>query len=304
MYMANHSLQFEQLKFTKGDQTVTLDKLDFLSRAHLERLLKLDHIPPEVDAIIDSILEACGAESKTEMPDPMKVDERAYVLKLLRMDPRNFKSSTQFFQRNKYLLVKPDPMGPPKTGSPLEPGRHSNLDSGFVQKFFEDELEVTGVGSHILRSLRHSLAMFYVSLQHAQPAGIKPGEEGADLQWTAKDIAKQLQAISILESRYLDSLLKQSSSALGPVEQVPHLRRTVYPHMCKLLRLGLMRGHEGPSVAEAMELVGWEETEWRVRDLINALETYCYPTTGWPSNCQKEISAFVEIGKRELKLNG
>ncbi|KAI9668825.1 MAG: Glutamate--tRNA ligase mitochondrial [Alyxoria varia] len=293
---------FDQLKFTKGDQTVTLDKLDFLSRAHLERLLKLDHIPPEVDAIIDSILEACDAGSNRTVPDPMKADERGYVLKLLRMDPRNFKSSTQFFQRNKYLLVKPDQMGPRKSGLPLEPGSASRFDIDSVQTFFESELEVTGVGSHILRSLQHSLALFYVFVQQAQPTEHKQGEKASDIHWNAKDISNQLQAISVLESRYLDSLLKQSSSPLGPRELVPHLRRTVYPHMCKFLRLGLMRGHEGPGVAEAMELIGWEETTWRVRDLINALELYCYPKTGWPSTSHEEMLTFVEVGKRELKF--
>lgn len=129
------------MQFTKGNTTVTLEKLWFLQRNHAARAastrtFELDdmaqRIQAEVHTVLSSYSPATYAGVRTAFPNNMMQDQSehmpsvlTYLTKtargmdgleycrgLLHIDAKNYSTPAEFVQRNLFFFVEPPPPSP------------------------------------------------------------------------------------------------------------------------------------------------------------------------------------------------
>lgn len=125
------------MQFTKGNTTVTLEKLWFLQRSHAARAAtaeghELEDMTRRVEAEVDNMLEKlCMAWNQTQNPTEtsdlasnqntelnttlqktprqtsLSIDKPTYIKRLLQIDAKNYSTPTDFIQRNLYFFLEP-----------------------------------------------------------------------------------------------------------------------------------------------------------------------------------------------------
>lgn len=101
------------MKFTKGNTVVTFDKMWYLQRAHAARYAAgsaEDPKLPQMSLMIDPILAQLRKGKILGESDLVlnTHEPRSYVFDLVRADARNYKTASEFIERNKYFFEAPD----------------------------------------------------------------------------------------------------------------------------------------------------------------------------------------------------
>ena len=271
-------------RFTKGNTTVTMEKLRFLQRGHASRAVKdnTSSLQTMVHAVAtearkefgnttdehnNQITTADSAASKTNYPSLESLIE-----KLLTLDARNYISSSQFTTRNRYFFTDvPRPKALPAA---------SNFHDSAFQTTPDDHYETMRVvsESHITLPF-HCLQSLFVHLCPRVP----PSSSDS---WTDPSLInimlKSIVAHRVFASDFpaVERLGSRGSSLFNVKEHQARLRKEttqaqkeLYADVCKALRWVLFSGDEGPSVLESVCILGREVClkRWdQVRELIDA----------------------------------
>jgi hypothetical protein len=217
------------LKFTKGNPTVSMAKLDFLSPKHAVARVENGGKPYEemLDLVMDYVHALCSSNVDSLVP-VMSQDveaQRKYVDSVLRLDAKNYKNAADYVATHSYFfLAKPK----------------SQITLRLQLRRFEDKLAWDGHIHHLKDKLIEGFA----------PLVLDPTNWNHDL------INK---AISDVQ----DALL---ATPLAPIPEHAG-ERFVKDWVWEYIRAYVCFGEKGPSVADAIAILGPDVVLDRIRHL-------------------------------------
>lgn len=228
-------MQLEQLveafqaKFTRGNTTVSLEKLWFLQKAHAANIVKdVADSPPNEAAQrkLDTILDALTAQAENGDARPglssMTLEQplREYLCAIFIHDARNYVSPSQFLARNQYFLT---PIPVDANASAFKAGNLNQNDMNTLQRIWK-----------AIRDPEHGL----VSL--------------ATTNWMHGDLEKVMKDITQMLAE------EDAKSDIGQpgTESLSGQQKAYYKLLCKYLRSALLNGNDGPGLGWTMEILG------------------------------------------------
>ncbi|TID18455.1 glutamyl-trna synthetase [Venturia nashicola] len=220
------------LKFSKGNPTVAMGKLDYLSPRHAVARVEAGGSRYEemLDLVVDHVRTLCQSHADNLLPDMTKDEEtqRRYIDAVLRLDTKNYKSALEFVTSHAYMFLR-------RPEDQVYFGRHSLLTFPSFATWEEQE-----------QLFRDRLA------EQLEPLTLDSAK------WTRDGIIKAIGD--------LNSSLHAEFCASGEHRFVGDPRlvlRAVWQH----LRTSVCFGRQGPSVVEPMLLLGSDIVLDRIRNV-------------------------------------
>lgn len=279
-------IQTFDLKFTRGNATVTPDKLWYLQKGHVQKrvleaqstgnLTPLDPVIEAIERELLSLYSACEIFTKG-------LPRREYIAKVLSIDSKEYLTAAKFVSRNRYLFrydralvpeedvtsSNPSEEYEKKSRSPITTQR---IPEEFLKNFLLDfEFKEVELGEeeeeqqpvqkmNDINALAKNItaALNYMSWRLMVPPHIEPDEEVLGLQGIAGRIGRTAQKESRVEiAGYVVGLYGEEEGV--QVEDLLGWHRAWMRGVWKCLRRRLCYGLEGPGTAHVMAVIGYRE---------------------------------------------
>lgn len=221
-----------EMRFTKGNTTVTGEKLLFLQRAHAA--LAIEANSPNRDDMIRAVIACIKSRHEIDKA-PNGTDLPTYLSNLLAVDGKRYESPEQYYQRTESFFTTPDL--PP---DPIDP---SSL-----------RIKLPGCILHLPITLLTNAA--------AKLAKVPANE------WTADRL--NLHCRSIVFALQTDALSMTRRSEESPAFK-KKASKEFSALLFHYLRVALLAGGEGPGINMTMEVLGREVVRERLQRLQDAI---------------------------------
>ncbi|KAB8360686.1 hypothetical protein FH972_024424 [Carpinus fangiana] len=250
-----------QAKFTRGNVTVSLEKLGFLQKAHAALTVQdAEGGKPEAHKDLREMLDALlllvkdttaypGPSEKTAFSKPL----REYVQSILAHDARNYETPQGFITRNSWFFrpiteAEADYQNPP----PVEIATQDDIDfAGDLSTVVDAEFASMG-----REEWKHDKL----------EAAMKDATQRLASERTQQDetiMSKREPPMGTLH----EMIIKLSSQEPdgGDAALLKIRQKVYYRLLCKYMRLALLNGNDGPGLGWTMEILGREVCLERIR---------------------------------------
>lgn len=239
-------LTFSQftVKFTKGDAVVTYDKLWYLQKVHAARyaMSERSHHSAKFSLMTKAIRVVLQERGWVDPQDLILGRHRAesYLVKLIKLDARNYTTPSEFVDRNKWFFQRPD--------------RDTLLNSPlvtFIPAFYRPS--------------------WLIGPTEAFNQILSPLELISSEAWTAETIRDSTRTI-------IDHKVKEHMETLkDDISNLEVQKKAVAQNWATLIhrhiRWIIAAGSPGPDGAAVMEMLGRDETMIRFAEAANVLAT-------------------------------
>jgi glutamyl-tRNA synthetase len=237
------------MKFTRGNAVVTYDKLLYLQKAHATRYATsetTDH-GSKISLITEPILKVLKERGWVSHENLIlgRHDAETYLVKLVKLDSRNYTTAQGFVDRNKYFFQRPD--------------RDTLL-----------QFLVGGLG-HLEPSKSGSSGW----AAHAKGPVLSTLEPIQPEAWTTENIHNRIKAVIAQKAEESMNALQDGASDLDVEKKDAQSSWTKSIH--RYIRWVVSAGLPGPDTAATMQILGKDETLARFTNAANILETFDFP---------------------------
>ncbi|KAM3423302.1 hypothetical protein BST61_g741 [Cercospora zeina] len=228
------------LKFTKGNTIVRMEKLWFLQKQHVARKIKEARTDNDLEPIKD-IVAAIEKEASTNTtflqqhigegkPYP---DMHTYLRDILLIDSKSYQTPQQFLARNQYFVSYDSALVP-------EPPEHYHQDPASNLTVTPQDL------AQLTKSFLSPPFISAPSASEEQPSGTKDTLD-AHISHVSAQIHDRIHAA-------IANHLNEKS-----LEDLPKTSKAYNKALMRYLREKLSYGMPGPGVGQMMAVLGWQE---------------------------------------------